>query len=137
DFERSGTFVTLFHAHLDVDARCLSYVDAGHGHVIVRRADGTCEGLLGGGLPLGIFPDQVYREGSTTLEPGDALVVYSDGLVDARANSMLERDEIAEQLGGASSASEMVGRLMDLAALSGRPPPDDLTVVVLRRGEEV
>jgi serine phosphatase RsbU (regulator of sigma subunit) len=135
DFERSGTFVTLFHAQLNEATRRLSYVDAGHGHVFVRRGDGTREQLVGGGLPLGMFPDQDYREGSTLLESGDALIIYSDGLVDARSDGMVDGDVIADRLDGATCASEMVSRLVELAEVSG-PPPDDLTVVVLRRGEE-
>lgn len=136
DFERSGTFVTLFHAQLDAAARRLTYVDAGHGHVFVRRADGRREPLSGGGLPLGMFPDQPYQEGSTTLAPGDALVIYSDGLVEARPDRLLDGDVLADRLDGATCASEMVSRLVALAEVSGAPP-DDLTVVVVRCGEEI
>ena len=130
DFERSGSFVTLFHAQLDVATRTLTYVDAGHGHVFVRRADGTREALGSGGLPLGILPDQTYEQHTIQMAPGDALVVYSDGLVEARPDRELDRRTIAAQLDGAASAAEIVDRLVGLADLTGAPP-DDLTVVAL------
>lgn len=132
DFERSGSFVTLFHAQLDVAARTLTYVDAGHGHGFVRRADGTCEALRSGGLPLGILPDQTYEQRSIGMGPGDALVVYSDGLVEARSDGELDRSAIAAHVETTASALEIVDRLVGLADLSGAPPDDDLTVVVLR-----
>ncbi len=131
DLERSGSFVTLFHAQLDVVARRLTYVDAGHGHVFVRRADGTPVGLEPRGLPLGVSFGEPYGEGTLALVPGDALVVYSDGLIDARPDVTLDPPTIAARLAGAQSAQAMVDRLVELAALTG-PPPDDLTVVVLR-----
>lgn len=131
DLERSGSFVTLFHAQLDVAARSLAYVDAGHGHAFVRRAGGRPQCLAAGGLPLGVLRGETYHQASITLGMGDALVVYSDGLVDARPDLTLDVQAIASHLADAGSAAEMVDRLVELADLS-RPPPDDLTVVVLR-----
>jgi serine phosphatase RsbU (regulator of sigma subunit) len=130
DLERSGSYVTLFHAQLDVPSRRLTYVDAGHGHGFVRRADGTREDLHSGGLPLGILPDQSYQQHSVKMDPGDVLVVYSDGLVEARPELELNPATIAAQVDGTASAPEIVDRLVGLAELSGAPP-DDLTVVVL------
>jgi CheY-like chemotaxis protein len=136
DLERSESFVTLFHAQFDVAGRRLTYVDAGHGHVFVRRADGTAERLEAGGLPLGILPDETYAEGSMALQPGDTLVVYSDGLVDARPDLELTPATLAGQLSAAASAGETVDRLLALVDPGGMPP-DDLTVVALccRGGE--
>jgi PAS domain-containing protein len=131
DLERSGSFVTLFHARADVATRRIEFVDAGHGHVFVRRVDGRAEGLQPRGLPLGVLPEQAYQQGTVTLAPGDALVVYSDGLVDARPELALTPDAFAGQLEGAASALEIVDRLVALAAPAG-PLPDDLTLVVLR-----
>jgi serine phosphatase RsbU (regulator of sigma subunit) len=130
DLLRAASFLTLFHARLDVIARRVSYVDAGHGHVFVRRADGTLEGPQEGGIPLGILPDEVYKEGSFVLGAGDALVVYSDGLVDAHPGSTLDAATIAGHLQGAAGASEMVDRLIELADPTDSPP-DDLTAMVL------
>jgi serine phosphatase RsbU (regulator of sigma subunit) len=135
DLERTSSFVTLFYAQLDVTSRRLSYVDAGHGHVFIRRGRGEIDSLQRGGPPVGVVPGPGYQEGATTLEPGDCLVVYSDGLVDARPQAPLNRQALAERLPGAPSAAAMVERLVALAAPTG-PPPDDLTVVVLRCSTE-
>jgi serine phosphatase RsbU (regulator of sigma subunit) len=131
DLESSRSFVTLFHARLEVTTRRLSYVDAGHGHAFLRRADGGVDELLPRGLPLGVLPGEQYQEGSLTLCPGDALVLYSDGLVDACPDLSPDRAAVAGRLAGASGAAEMVDRLVALARAGG-PLPDDLTVVVLR-----
>jgi phosphoserine phosphatase RsbU/P len=131
DLQRSGSFVTLFHAQLEVPARRLTYVDAGHGHVVLRRSDGGLHELHPRGLPIGILPEETYQEGTLTMAPGDALVVYSDGLVEAHPEAMLDAAAIARGLDGAFSAPDMVSSLLALARTSG-PPPDDLTVVVLK-----
>lgn len=137
DLERSASFVTLFHAHLDTARARVSYVDAGHGHVFVRRAGGATEKLEAGGIPLGALPDQTYGEGSVVLGAGDALVVYSDGLVEARPGPTPDAPTIAGYLDGATSAGEMVARLISAAQPEG-PPPDDLTVMVLyNRGDSL
>ena len=130
DLERSASFVTLFHAHLDTARSRVSYVDAGHGHVFLRRASGATERLKAGGIPLGALPDQTYEEGSVVLGQGDALVVYSDGLVEAREGPTPDAATISGYLDGARSAEEMVSRLISAAKPHG-PPPDDLTVMVL------
>jgi phosphoserine phosphatase RsbU/P len=129
DFERTGSFVTLFHAQLQVGTRRLRYVDAGHSHVFFCHADGTGEELKRGGRPLGILAQQGYEEGVVTFRAGDALVVYSDGLLEAWSDR--ESLILADQCCSATSAAQLVERLVGFAALAGSPP-DDLTVVVLR-----
>jgi PAS domain S-box-containing protein len=131
DLESSESFVTLFHAHLDIYSRTLTYVDCGHGYVFLRRSDGTVEELTPRGLPLGVPSSELYREGSLTFAKGDALVLYSDGLSDARPELALTNRVLAGRLEGAGSAREMMGILLALPALEG-PPPDDLTVMVIR-----
>jgi PAS domain S-box-containing protein len=133
DLERAGAFVTLFHARANAATRCVEYADAGHGHDFVRRASGAVEGLPVRGLPLGVLPEQTYRGGTVQLAPGDALVVYSDGLVDARPDLDLTPVSISRALDGAASAVAIVERLVSLAEGGpGNALPDDLTVVVLR-----
>lgn len=131
DLEISGRFITTLMAQLDVATRRLTYVDAGHGLAFVRRANGAVEPLGPRGLPLGVFSTESYIEGSVVLEPGDAFVMYSDGLIDACPELVLNHQAISTRLDGAGNAAEVVARLIDLALIAG-PPPDDLTVVVLR-----
>jgi len=131
DLERTGSFVTLFHARLNLSSRTVRYVDAGHGHVFVLREKGTVERLEVVGPPLGLAVHEPDRENMITLHPGDSLVVYSDGLVDVRPDAPLDPEAVADELRAAPSAAAMVERSLQLAAPSG-PPADDLTVVVLR-----
>ncbi len=98
---RSESFVTLFHAQLDAAARLLTFVDCGHGFVFLRKADGKAVELLSRGLPLGVTCLERYQEGMVTMEAGDALVLYSDGLVDALPEQALDNGALAKLLEGA------------------------------------
>lgn len=130
DLIQAGSFVTLFHAQLDIAHRRLAYIDAGHGHVFIRRADGTAMVLPARGMPLGIMANQAYDEGTVDLQPGDALVLYSDGLVDMWPQPEHHGSILADMLVSTHSAQQMVDRLVALPELLG-PLDDDLTVVVL------
>ena len=130
DLMQAGSFVTLFHAQLDIARRRLTYIDVGHGHVFIRRADGTAIALLERGIPLGIMANQKYDEGIVELQPGDALVLYSDGLVDMWPQPEHHGSILADMLTNTHGAQQMVDRLVALPALLG-PLDDDLTVVVL------
>ena len=130
DLDRSGSFVTIFHAQLEAAGGHLAYVDAGHGYVFIRRANGTVKELPLRGLPLGIPSPEPYQEGVHTFCPGDALVLYSDGLIEAQPTLGASNMQVARALAGATSAEAMVERLIAQANPDG-PPPDDLTVVIL------
>jgi sigma-B regulation protein RsbU (phosphoserine phosphatase) len=133
DLVQSGRFVTLFLAQLDTRSGRLASIDAGHGLAFVRRADGTVETLDDRrGLPLGVLPDEQYDQRETVLAPGDALIVYSDGLVDARVDLDLTPHVLASQLHGATSALAMLDRLVTLLA-PVQTPPDDMTLLVVYR----
>ena len=131
DLERSNSFVTLFHARVETRTRRVFYVDAGHGHVFVRRSDGQVEELLPRGLPLGILSGVTYEEGEVTLAPGDVLVLYSDGVIETPRGGT-DPEHLALEIEGLHSAREMADRLLRFATaeLHG-PAPDDLTIVVL------
>jgi phosphoserine phosphatase RsbU/P len=131
DLEISESFVTLFHAQLDLERRCLTFVDCGHGYVFVRRANGSVESLTPRGLPIGVQKGQAYQEGTVGFEKGDALVLFSDGLIDANPQLELTNKILAKQLTGEKSALDMVNKLIDLTGLPD-PQPDDITVLVVR-----
>ncbi len=132
DLDRSESFVTLFHALLDVNRRTLSFADCGHGLGFLLRRDGTIEELLPRGLPLGIFSGS-FQEGRVTFDSGDILILYSDGLIDALPKERQEKRVLADVLDGASSAREMVDRLIATVVTDTELPlPDDLTVLVIR-----
>ena len=133
DLARSGSFVTLFHAQLNTATGELRYVDAGHGQVLLRRADGDIAPLQPWGLPLGVLSTERYNEGVVTIGPGDQLVIYSDGLSEARPELFRDRDTVAAHLTSDDTAGETAQKLVDLATAAGGQLPDDLTVVVVRR----
>ncbi len=132
DLARSGSFVTVFHAQLNPETAELRYVDAGHGQVCLRRANGHIEPLQAWGLPLGVTLNERYCEGSVTLAPGDLFVVYSDGLTEARPDLFRDHQTLAAQITGDDSAAATAKRIVELATATA-PLPDDLTVVVVKR----
>src|SRR5579864_4178144 len=76
-------FTTAFLAEYDPAHRTLAYINAGHNHPILRRSNGLIERLGVGGLPLGIQPEVKYESATVALAPGDWLVIFTDGLVEA------------------------------------------------------
>lgn len=131
DFDRTSRFVTLFLGQLNSATRQLRYVDAGHGHVFLRRASGKVELLPERGMPMGVLPNTSYSEGVVTFAPGDTLLVYSDGVVDARPELELTPKTLAPYLDGAEHANEIVERVGTLLQPVG-VPPDDFTIMALR-----
>jgi len=76
-------FTTAVLGEYNPASRRLTYVNAGHNAPILRRANGTVETLEAGGLPLGIRLDHHYETASLELRPGDALIFFTDGVVEA------------------------------------------------------
>jgi serine phosphatase RsbU (regulator of sigma subunit) len=76
-------FTTAVLCEYDLASRQLTYVNAGHNAPILRRANGTLEALEAGGLPLGIELGANYETASLELKPGDALIFFTDGVVEA------------------------------------------------------
>ena len=79
----ASRFITLFFAACDPATGRVVYVNAGHMPGLLRRRDGTFEQLSGGGIALGMFEQSKYEAHETTIEPGDTLVLYSDGVTEA------------------------------------------------------
>ncbi len=73
----------MFHGRLDAPSGRMDFVDAGHGLVLQMRADGRERTLLSNDLPIGLHPAGFARSsGSLELEPGDVLVIVSDGALE-------------------------------------------------------
>lgn len=131
------SMVTATLATLDLEARSLCLVNAGHVPTWVVRTDGRVEELVLPGPPLGGI-GEAYGEGSVLLEPGDHVVFLSDGLVEAldHGDEPFGYERVATALhgGGAISAAEMRDRLMRAIAVhtGTRPIDDDRTLLVLR-----
>jgi phosphoserine phosphatase RsbU/P len=80
-----GSFVTAFYGMYDPNTRRLEYASAGHNPPRLCTGSGVVALDAVGGLPLGIDPEHVFEESEITLKPGDRLVLYTDGITEARA----------------------------------------------------
>jgi sigma-B regulation protein RsbU (phosphoserine phosphatase) len=76
-------FTTAFLAEDDAARRVFNCINAGHNAPILRRSDGSIERLDVGGLPIGIQPEAKYESATVKLAPGDWLIIFTDGLVEA------------------------------------------------------
>jgi serine phosphatase RsbU (regulator of sigma subunit) len=129
--EVNHAYVTVFHCTFDPRSGALQYVDAGHGHARLLRGATGQDLLPRRNAPIGIFPDTKFAAGSVTLNPGDSLVVFSDGLLDLRPDLATKDVQLPYEARRAPSAQEMVDILARGAA--GRDLFDDVTIVALRR----
>jgi sigma-B regulation protein RsbU (phosphoserine phosphatase) len=133
----SGTFVTAFYGIYDPATRVLTYASAGHNPPRVGRCDGVHVRAIdrNGCLPLGIEPAVRYDDTVEHLESGDFLLLYTDGITEARAPDGelfgVERLDgvIAECWGGAQNLVNMVLRAVD-SFTDGRTASDDRTLLV-------
>jgi serine phosphatase RsbU (regulator of sigma subunit) len=129
--EVNQAYVTLFHSLFDATTGELNYIDAGHGHARLLRAAGGQELLPERGAPIGLLPETSFSPGKVTLERGDTLVVFSDGLLDLRPDLATKDVPLPVEARRAAHAQEMVDIL---ATGSGdQELPDDVTVLALRR----
>ncbi len=132
-------FVTLFLSVLNPATGELSYVNAGQNPPLLRRGNGSYERLRAGGMALGMFENATYTTGATVLEPGDVLVMYSDGITEAEDTFDQPFDEAGVQTvvdsQGWASAKELGWALFEAVETHSRERRllDDLTVLALRR----
>lgn len=137
----SNRFITLFYGELDPRTHRLAYVNAGHNSPILARTSGRVENLESGGIPVGILAEVAYGEQQVRFEPGDTLIVYSDGITEStnqqgeefgvdrlldaiRDKSHLKAHELRDRIDEA--VHQFVGKAR---------PADDRTLVIVRRSE--
>ncbi len=130
-------YVTLFYAVLDVQARRMIYVNAGHLPPIVMRAGGEVDLLRSGGFPLGFFEAPRYFEQFAQFSTGDLACLYTDGITEtsnakdeefgrARLIEVLRRNQ-------QKSAAEIADAILsDVRRFGERAPLDDATVLILK-----
>lgn len=131
DLRRAESFVTLVEGAIDLDDGYFRYVDAGSGLCLVRRADGTLDRLGSQGLPLGVLPGDHWEELTTTLEPGDRMLLFSDGLLDLVEDQVEWWTPIGAMLAEHEDTSDLLAHVADLTARL--QPGDDVTVVAVFR----
>jgi sigma-B regulation protein RsbU (phosphoserine phosphatase) len=146
-------YATLFYGQYDDSSRVLTFVNAGHNPPLLLRCqppakteapsigkshDCQMERLLKGGTVLGVFPDAAYQSGAVRLEPGDLLILYTDGITEAvndREEEFGEQRLVAVLAGqGNQSAAEILARVFDEVArfTNGAKPEDDMTLAFVR-----
>jgi PAS domain S-box-containing protein len=91
-------YVTLFMGILDTETGELRYSSAGHPDMLVRRASGEIEHLGSGSSPLGIYADAVWKPHAVELEAHDLLVLFTDGVIEARRSGELFGEKRLESL---------------------------------------
>ncbi len=134
-------FITFFFAALNQETGELSYSNAGHNPPFVVHSDGSSEVLDATGMVLGITPRASYAERHCKLNPGDLLLVFSDGVTEAASPSGEEFGEarlleVIRSHRHASAACIIDEITRELAVFTGAcPPADDITLVVVRRIE--
>jgi sigma-B regulation protein RsbU (phosphoserine phosphatase) len=133
-------YVTAALAELAPASGAIRFVGAGHLDNVIVRRDGGVERLSSTGAPLGLLPPGLpYEQTDQVLHPGDALVLFSDGVTDAQNGSDEEFGEtrLADVLTSTAGqdAETMIDRVFDAidAFAGGAPQFDDMTILVARR----
>ncbi len=130
-------FVTCLYAILDPATGVMRYANAGHNLPFQQREGGAAE-LRATGMPLGLLPGMGYEEKETTLAPGDRVVFYSDGLVEAHntQRQMFGTPRLHDLLAASCAEEDIITLLMgELSTFTGIEweQEDDVTFVTLAR----
>jgi serine phosphatase RsbU (regulator of sigma subunit) len=133
-----GQFATLILGHLSKDHGAVSICNAGHPPALLNRR-GKVEQIAATGFPMGMFPNQKFSVADLNLERGDSLLLYTDGVPDARNqfNEEYGMCRLIDFAGGCSSfaSEELVANC--LAEVSkfrqGNPRFDDISIMGIRR----
>ncbi len=135
----TNRFVSLFFCVLDPATGLLDYCNAGHNPPLLMRRSGELERLQGSGPVLGILPDVGFTQRTVRMEPGELLLLFSDGVTEAvnPEGEEFGEDRLVREVLAAGEADprDVVDRvLLALGAWSaGAPPADDVTLLAARR----
>lgn len=133
-------YATVFYGVFDGSTRMLRYVNAGHTPPVVLRRTGSIDRLEIGGAPVGMFPDSNYDEGVVQLDPGDVVITYTDGVIEAANQSGEEwgvqgllKATAAWARQGTENAEHLVRSIFNsMDDFSKGCQTDDATLAVLR-----
>lgn len=132
-------FVTIFVGILDTSTHTFQYSSGGHEFPFLIHSDNGYARLKTGGIPIGVMENQIYEEEVVAINPGDKLVIYSDGIIDSRNNENEEFGEYRLQqllLDGEKNTAQSLMDNVFTASLEHNNKSqlfDDMTMVVLSR----
>jgi sigma-B regulation protein RsbU (phosphoserine phosphatase) len=135
-----SAYVTLFLAVLEGEGQALRYVNAGHNTQFLHRVDGTVDHLASSGRPPGLYPGGGYVQETVPLASGDALFLFTDGIVEAEDESGepfgMERLEAVLSVHRGDELDGLLGRAHEAVSTHRGPhePDDDATMLALRVG---
>ena len=135
----ASRFITLFYAVYDPTDGRLTYVNAGQNPPLVKRRDGRFERLAGTGIALGMFDQSTYASVDTRIEPGEQLIMYSDGITEAEnpAGQPLEEPGLQAVVDSYPEASpaQLGSHIIKAVEQYAQAPrfADDLTILILKR----
>ena len=134
------SFMTAMCVALDSSTGRAGIVGAGHPPLLVARAGGRTESIPSSAPPLGLLERSEFVETTVDLEPGDALLLYTDGIYGAGhgENPLLSAKRLAESLQPMTeSAQALLDRVLDTAGIqnNGKEPPDDVAAIAVRRSQ--
>jgi phosphoserine phosphatase RsbU/P len=129
-------FFTMVYAVLEVSSLRLRYVSAGHPSMLLARAGGELEWLPSTGVPVGIVAGAAFEEGAVALRPGDRVLVYSDGVTEARDGTgelfrATRLSRAAQAAAGMPLEACLDALLGQVCAWCGDRPDDDLSLLAL------
>src|SRR3954470_15669070 len=130
-------FVTCLYGVLDPATGLLRFANAGHDVPYVKTADGVLE-LRARGMPLGLMPGMAYEEKEAVLQPGDSVLLHSDGIVEAHDSDRAMfgfprlKQTVAEHAGGQALIDHVIAELASFTG-AGAEQEDDITMVTLER----
>jgi sigma-B regulation protein RsbU (phosphoserine phosphatase) len=131
-----GRFISFFYCRIDTALGTLTYSNAGHWVPMLVRTDGSVARLRAGGTVLGVFPDAAYEQGHEPIVSGDRLVLFTDGVIEARnaADEEFGEDRLLASVvaNRACSAPALEARVSaEVAAFTGGALQDDATLIVV------
>ncbi|MFQ6617542.1 MAG: PP2C family protein-serine/threonine phosphatase, partial [Fidelibacterota bacterium] len=132
-------FVTLFYGILDTRKDEFYYSNAGHNNPFLFSVDGNISRLSAGGIVLGFMEDYTFKEEVVYFNPGDVMVIYSDGITEAmNANDREFGEERLEALVSENlsiSSSEIIKKIISTVQsfVGDTPQFDDITLVIIKR----
>jgi phosphoserine phosphatase RsbU/P len=131
-----GRFISFVYCVVDPSNRLLTYSNAGHYPPILLRANGSVERLTAGGPVLGVFGDATYEEASVALGQGDRVVLFTDGITEARnaADEEFGEERLIEAAlpnRGATSSALETRLAAEVRAFTGGNYQDDATLIVM------